>query len=162
MGAAITDEDFTAIIMGSIPASYRSLLQSVAAAARVANKDIAPLDLIQWVTEEYKSRIKRERRDKNDTELFSKGKKSGKGCNHRHSQKKSDVECSNCDKKGHTVGDCWLPGGGKEGQRPHQRRKGNSANAARENKKVSEDDNFAFLCTSNFYDAPAAFASTQP
>ncbi len=34
--------------------------------------------------------------------------------------------CSNCKKKGHLKKDCWAKGGGKEGQYPNRRKKGNS------------------------------------
>ncbi|KIK05100.1 hypothetical protein K443DRAFT_643076 [Laccaria amethystina LaAM-08-1] len=32
--------------------------------------------------------------------------------------KKTDVECYNCHKKGHMSSDCWSKGGGCEGQGP--------------------------------------------
>jgi hypothetical protein len=35
-------------------------------------------------------------------------------------QKKHDVECYNCHKRGHMKADCWAKGGGKEGQGPRR------------------------------------------
>ncbi|OAX40832.1 hypothetical protein K503DRAFT_686692, partial [Rhizopogon vinicolor AM-OR11-026] len=53
MGATIDDKDFTAIVMGSLPESYRPLLTSISAAARVSQKILTAHELISVITEEY-------------------------------------------------------------------------------------------------------------
>jgi hypothetical protein len=53
MGSIIANKDLTAIIMASLPPSYRSFLQSISASARVVSKTVEPFDLMHWITEEY-------------------------------------------------------------------------------------------------------------
>jgi hypothetical protein len=96
MGSTIADRDMTAIIMASLPPSYRSFLQSITASARVAEKTVAPFDLIHWTMEEYELRLKQNQHDKKeDSALFVKGKKGRKG---KKRPKKRDIECFNCHK----------------------------------------------------------------
>ena len=54
-GVTVTDDDFTALIMGSLPDSYKPLLQSVSSAAHISHRKIDPYDLVNWVNEEYES-----------------------------------------------------------------------------------------------------------
>ena len=60
----------------------------------------------------------------------------------------SNVVCHNCKKKGHKKADCWVKGGGKEGQGPKQKegkgKKSEMATVA----AVDNDDKelFAFTC----------------
>src|SRR5258705_12353065 len=56
MGAIIEERDFYAIVLGSLPESYRPLLSSINAAARITNKPLSPNELINVVTEEYEHR----------------------------------------------------------------------------------------------------------
>ena len=42
---------------------------------------------------------------------------------------KTDLQCGNCKKKGHTNEDCWAKGRGKEGQGPKQKKKDKSKTA---------------------------------
>jgi len=46
------------------------------------------------------------------------------------SKSKKDIECYNCWKKGHIKADCWVKGGGKEGQGPRRRQGSIQANTA--------------------------------
>jgi hypothetical protein len=142
MGSTIADKDLTAIIMASLPPSYRSFLQSITASARVVSKTIEPFDLVHWVTEEYELRLKQTQRDKGGGTVLS--VKAGKGRRGKEKKKKRDVECFNCHKIGHTIAECWHPGGGKEGQGPHQKKKGSPSNTAA---TATEDENFTFIAT---------------
>jgi hypothetical protein len=56
MGALISDADFTAIIMGSLPESYQPILSSMSTAVCIAKVPLTPYDLISFVSEEYKHR----------------------------------------------------------------------------------------------------------
>jgi hypothetical protein len=57
MGATIDDKDFYAIILGSLPESYRPLLSSINATARINKKILTPDELINLITEEYEHRL---------------------------------------------------------------------------------------------------------
>ena len=43
---------------------------------------------------------------------------------------KKDIECHNCKKRGHVEANGWKTGGGKEGQRPTRRGKGQGTDSA--------------------------------
>src|SRR6267154_3998202 len=56
MGADVEDHEFYAMIVGSLPESYRPLLSSINAAAKIAQKPLSPHELISVVSEEYEHR----------------------------------------------------------------------------------------------------------
>ena len=150
MGAVISDTDFYAIILGSLPESYRPLLSSINAAARISQKVLTLYELVNVISEEYEhcqlmdNRPLKKGSNAALSASASTGKKHGNNSANTASQ---DITCYNCDRKGHYKADCWRSGGGKEGQRPRcgQRRGGNSqkqsANAATE---PEQKDNYAF------------------
>jgi hypothetical protein len=120
MGASISDTDFAAIILGSLPESYRPILSSMNAAARIAKTPLTPYDIVSFVTEEYEHR-------QLSVSRASHAKKGGNSAlsvdNSRKGSAKAkgaspDVTCYNCQCKGHYKADCWSKGGGKEGQAP--------------------------------------------
>ncbi len=122
MGAEVKDPDFTAIVIGSLPLSYRPLLSSLVGVSKVTKADLNPNDVIQSVLEEYEHRLIHEHATKADAALVANANRRGKG---RKPKQKRDqnVECSNCGRKGHTDKECWRAGGGAEGQGPKQRKK---------------------------------------
>ena len=137
MGAPVNDQDFIAMILGSLPTSLCGLLRSTTAAVQATGKTLTPEMIIAVIFKEA-DHIKIDNGGSsttNDTALaaLSKGQKHcGKG-----KSKKSNMTCKNCKHIGHSKNDCWCKGGGKEGQGPHQKKK--SANAA------TEADDYAFL-----------------
>ena len=148
MGAAILDRDFYAIILGSLPESYRPLVSSINAAAKIAQKPLTPHELVNIITEEYEHRQLTERRTskKAGNAALSAKMHAGKANTmNSSSQNNQDITCHNCDRKGHYKSDCWRKGGGKEGQGPRQRKgrhpQKQSANAAN---ATDAQDNYAF------------------
>ena len=126
MGQPLSENDFYAIILGSLPASYDPYVSAVNATSSVLGKTISADDLMLTVTEEYERRVlkgKTGKKDENAAFYSNDSEKGGKGGSNSNSRKKN-VECHNCHKKGHYKSDCWAPGGGKEGQRPNQKGKG--------------------------------------
>ena len=119
LSESIPDQDFAAIILGSLPKSYNTYLSAITATLSVLGKEVDPDALILSVIDEYnRHSVKNHQtkdKGKSDATFFAggslKGGKGGKGG-------KSDVECFNCHKKGHKKADCWAKGGGKEGQGP--------------------------------------------
>ena len=119
LGTALSEPDFSAIILGSLPKSYDQFISAVIATASVLKKDLDPEDLMQTIIDEYDRRSTRSGALKEkglDAAFFAgdtnnRGGKAGKRSN-------KDIECFNCHKKGHKKSDCWAKGGGKEGQGP--------------------------------------------
>jgi len=119
MGASIADTDFHAIILGSLPESYRPLLSSISAAAKITKTPLTSNELITIITEEYEHRLLTERwSTKRGGTALAVGEAKGKGRQSTSSSSNkvnSNITCFNCDRKGHYKTDCWHPGGGKEG-----------------------------------------------
>jgi len=53
MGETLTDNDYYAIIMGSLPTSYDTYLSALNATSSVLGKQLSPDDLMLTITEEY-------------------------------------------------------------------------------------------------------------
>ena len=123
MGETLSESDFYAIIMGSLPSSFDPYISAVSTTSSVLGSHLSADNLMLTITEEYERRNLKNKSGKKDENvaLYSndseKGKKGG-------SSSKKDVECYNCRKKGHLKKDCWAEGGGKAGQGPKQKGKG--------------------------------------
>ena len=120
MGESLTETDFYAIIMGSLPSSYDPYLSALNATSSVLGSQLSADDLMLAITEEYEHRaLKAKAGKKDDNAAFSADAGPSKG---NKGQKKKG-ECHNCGKKGHWSRDCSEEGGGKEGQGPKQKAK---------------------------------------
>ena len=123
MGGAISDEDFTSIILGSIPQSYDMYIAAITATSPLLNQTLSPTNLIDAIRDEAdRHTIKNPKsKKKGDDAAFvarqssEKGKKEEKGGD--GSKKSKKVKCYNCKKFGHVVKECWVPGGGAEGKK---------------------------------------------
>ena len=63
MGGSISDEDFTSIILGSIPQSYDSYIAAITATSTLLDKTLLPTNLIDTICDEVhcqKSEIQKE------------------------------------------------------------------------------------------------------
>ncbi|THH15142.1 hypothetical protein EUX98_g9511 [Antrodiella citrinella] len=125
MGHPPSDDDFYAIILGSLPSSYDPYISAVTATSSVLGTSLSAEDLMITLTEEYERRSLRSkgaRKDESkDAAFYSTDGKA---------RSKRTVECYNCHKKGHMKADCWSPGGGKEGQGPKGKGKAGEAGGA--------------------------------
>ena len=110
LGMSLSEQDFSAIILGLLPKSYDQFISAVTTTASVLKQELNPKDLMQTIINEYDRQSTRSRiKEKNiDAAFFA-------GGNDRGGKKKSnkDLECFNCHKKGHKKADCWAKGGGK-------------------------------------------------
>ena len=119
IGGSISDEDFTAMILGSPPVLYDTYLSTITATVSVTNTAVDQEALMVSIIDEYDWRTVKSNKNKknNKNAAFYAGnlsKSSKKG--HRGSKK--NIESFNCKKQGHVKADCWAKGGRKEGQEP--------------------------------------------
>ena len=56
LGTILSEQDFSAIILGSLSKSYNQFLSAVTATASILKKDLDPEDFIQTVIDEYDCR----------------------------------------------------------------------------------------------------------
>jgi transposase InsO family protein len=128
MGQPLSENDFYAIILGSLPASYDPYISAVNATSSVLGKTISADELMLTVTEEYERRNLKYKTGKKDDNaaFYSNDSEKGEKGDSSASSKKKNVVCHNCHKKGHYKSECWAKGGGKEGQGPKQKGKGKS------------------------------------
>ena len=118
MGEELTDNDFYAIIMGSLPTSYDSYLSALNATSSVLGKTLSADDLMLAITEEFERRaLKSKGKSKEENAAFHVGDSK------KDKKPKRKGECHNCGKKGHWTRDCYAEGGGKEGEGPKQKDK---------------------------------------
>ena len=168
MGSTLSDLHFNTIIMLSLPESYCPSLQTIMAAectstvlGMMSSKQMKPDDLISFFIEEAQHWVINNEHTKNaESALAAHGKypKKGRFCQKKNSENlRSSVTCKNCTHKGHFKEDCWLKGGGKEGQgprnqKPKREKKTESAAVA----ESLDDELFMFMCTSDYANVPKA------
>jgi hypothetical protein len=115
MGTIVDDKDYAAIVMGSLPDTYRPIISTLEAAAGYLSKVVTAQELITAVNVEYEHRLlhnpQSARKGRNATLHAGNGTRQGQGA-------MKDTICYNCNRTGHSKTDCWSKGGGKEGQRP--------------------------------------------
>ena len=132
LGTSLSEPDFSATILGSLPKSYDQFLSAVTATASVMKKDLNPKDLMQAIIDEFDRRSTRSgaSKDRGQPDVaFVAGSYENRG----GKRSNKEIECFNCHKKGHKKADCWGKGGGKEGQGPkskERRGKGNDTNTS--------------------------------
>jgi transposase InsO family protein len=132
MGGSISDEDFTSIILGSIPLSYDTFISAMSATSTLLGSSLSPTNLIDAIGDEAdRKAIKtptKSKKDDHDAAFTAgpqsrDGRRSGRsGASSGSRKPKKDIECFNCHKKGHMKADCWAPGGGSEGKGPRGRK----------------------------------------
>ena len=125
MGSTLSKSWFNTIIMSLLLESYQPSLQTITAAERV-NKlsrgqsfGIKSDNLIVFLIEEAQHWLINEQHSQN-AEIALAAYPKTKGKNKSPNKEKSDDECGNRKRKGHTAQDCFVKGGGKEGQAPWQ------------------------------------------
>ena len=108
LGQFISDTDYTAILISSLPSTYDSTLSSISVSARMNYRPITPQIVESYVTDDYDTCQVKSRKPLNmttDDAAYS-------------AQSKKNLLCANCNKKGHTKENCWAEGGDKAGQGP--------------------------------------------
>ena len=127
---------------------------------------MTPEDMIHFFTEEAHHHVIDEDRTKAaESALLAHGKKdkrSKMAKTKKGAKLATNEHCDNCGKDGHVKENCWAKGRGKEGQGPKQRKpkkdETSPQSAAFAEDKLTDDDLFAFTCTSGF----SAIAQSNP
>ena len=132
MGKNLDDNEFTSIVLGSLPPSYVATVGGINAAADTTGNAITSNQVICLISDEY------------DSCMMKKGKNGPDEAFAANSQKQCDkrnVECYNCHNFSHYKSDCWAKGGGKEGQRPPKCNDSNSSSDNHGNHNRNDQSN---------------------
>ena len=153
LGTILSEPDFSAIVLGSLPKSYDQFLSAVTATASVLKQELNPEDLMQTIIDEYDHRSTRPGAPKEkspDVAFFAGGTNNRGGKAGRKSDK--DVECFNCHKKGHKKAECWAKGGGKEGQGPRSKSKKEKEEPKKESANAAKDEDGVWMAVAEASD----------
>jgi len=142
MGKAVTDKDYTDMLLASLPASYDSMVSSMSASARLGTKVLTSEIFEQFILDESERWQVKDKYAESRNEALATESGSQKGKDKSKDKKK--VECYNCHKTGHYKSECWAKGGGKEGQGP-RRGKGTKDDAAPAKEKSEETEAWATI-----------------
>ena len=117
MGQSMPDEQYTDILIVSLPPCYEMHLCAITTNTDETSNPINPTRVIKFICDDYDKHMIGKEADKNsEDQAFT--------AQLRKRKNKSDIECFNCKKKGHFKAECWAKGGGKEGQGPRRNRRG--------------------------------------
>jgi transposase InsO family protein len=136
----IEDRDFVMYLLASLPTSFDHFSTSILSSGTVPDSKI----LIPRLLDEESRRKRPTEHDSENTYYQSSAK--GKGRVGRAGP--STRNCENCGKRGHVKANCWVPGGGKEGQGPSRKskdkpKKQGRAHQATDNLSDSDYDSYS-------------------
>src|SRR5713226_4275496 len=132
----VGDDEYVAVLIGSLPSCYDSPIDSLTSSCDVNNIDITPTAVIRAATREYEKRVLR-KENKAQDEAFAAATEADKKA------KKKEVECFNCKKKGHYKSECWAKGGGKEGEGPKKPRDKDKSSKGKNKSKAKDGKDHA-------------------
>jgi hypothetical protein len=112
MGKTVDDDDYTDILLASLPPLYNFVCSTINASAHISKEKLTPHTVMQLMADKYKHHTTKNKNNSQDKAFATDAK-----C------KKKNIECFNCKKCGNVKADCWAKGGGKEGQGPHHKGK---------------------------------------
>jgi hypothetical protein len=101
MGKSFSDKDFATILLRSLPDSYKMQTLSIITSADMTNTTISPMLIIYMLSDEYDNCIHTSTASNSANSEAFKAKGQGK-------KKSHNVQCKNCNKKGHIKAKCWV------------------------------------------------------
>src|SRR5713226_6887211 len=108
LGRTVNDDEYVSVLIGSLPTSYDTTINTLTTSCDVTNTDITPTSIIRIATNEYEKCLLRKGKGKVQDEAFT--------AEEQCKNKRRNIECFNCHRKGHYKSECWAKGGGKEGE----------------------------------------------
>ena len=109
MGKTIPDDEYTSILLGSIPSNFEAVISFMS-----THVTLTPDMVIQLITDEYDRRVLKAGKQ-------AEGQDEALTADATKKKSKKDIECFNCQKPRHVKAECWAKGGGKEGQGPKRK-----------------------------------------
>jgi len=101
MGKAVTDNNYTDMLLMSLPALYDGTVLSISVSMCLRVKDLTAEIFEQFILDEFEHRqVKDKLNNSKDEALTTESGKGGKG------KDKCKVECYNCHKTGHYKSEC--------------------------------------------------------
>ena len=116
LGRTIGDAEYTSVLIGSLPTSYDSAINSLINSYDATDRDLTSTAVIRVATNKQEKRQLCKSDDKKQEEAFA---------IEDHQSKRKNIECYNCHKKGHYKSQCYVKGSGQEGKWPGRSRKDN-------------------------------------
>lgn len=110
MGSAVTDTEFLTHLITSLPESWDQFTSGYFGASGTLQTGMTSHQLVALIIQED-----RRRRDNGGSEAAMQFRTGGRPSSNFT---KTGITCYNCKKEGHTKGECWSTGGGKEGKGP--------------------------------------------
>src|ERR1700688_411057 len=152
MGHPPAEDDFYAIVIGSLPPSYDPFVSALNATSSVLGTFLSPDDLMHTITDEYDRRTLGRTSKREENVAFYSNDDGGKG-----KKRRPELKCFNCQKKGHKKFDCWAEGGGKAGQGPRGQAKGDGKGRedkgkGKEAAASAKEAEVAWMATTTFSD----------
>jgi hypothetical protein len=145
MNAALSDDELITVILGSLPKSYRPLINAISMSGAHAKVNLEPDRVVGTLTDEFERLAIEERQLKaNENALVT-----AKGHEKSQARGNKDIECWKCRKLGHIKADCRSKAKKNE---DHNKGSG-SANIA------TEDEEFTF--TTSFSGSSLALGMSQ-
>jgi gag-polypeptide of LTR copia-type len=137
MGETVGDQQYTNILLASLPSCYEMHVCAITMNADETSKDLDSSQIVKHISDNYdKCMISKHNGKKADDQAFI--------ASTQYKKDKCDLECFNCKKKGHIKANCWAKGGGKEGQCPvrkkHNNKDKSTSSAAAATDDISNED----------------------
>src|SRR6267142_1716910 len=142
MGKAVMDEDYTDMLLASLPASYDGTVSSMSTSVRLGTKVLTSEIFKQFILDKSEHWQVKDKYVESRNEALATESGSWKGKDKSKDKKK--VKCYNCHKTGHYKSKCWAKGSSKEGQGP-RRGKGAKDDAAPAKEKSEETEAWAAI-----------------
>jgi len=108
MGKLISDEDYTDILLASLPPSYDSSCSSISNSAHLGSQVLTANVFEGLILDKFTYHELKKPSSSSKDKAFS------------ADTPRSKKQCSNCNKHGHVKANCWAKGSSKEGQGPRR------------------------------------------